>query len=137
MKIRYQVSSMSKFKYRDSLRFIFGIFISQLDYLVQEFTYLLVIDFGVYYLRNLILGFSISYNWYRSQLYFLWKRVRHGRFEHGHMENQVNRVHRLWEMKGKQQSTVRVVNLGCQLFHLIFSFLLFIYFSIFRTQGQS
>jgi len=32
-------------------------------------------------------------------LYSLRESVGHGRFEHGHMEDWMNRVHRLWKVK--------------------------------------
>ena len=73
----------------------------RLDHIIQEPACLLVIDFEVHYLRNFILGFFADYNWYRSWLYFLREKVEHGRFEHGHMENWMDRVYRLWEMKGE------------------------------------
>ena len=36
---------------------------------------------------------------------FLGERVGHGRFEHGHIENWMNRVHGLWKAEGKQLYT--------------------------------
>ena len=68
---------------------------------ISELVYPSVIDFGVYYLRNFIFRFPINYNWYRSQLYFLRKRVEHSRFKYEHMENWIDRAYRLWEMEGK------------------------------------
>ena len=64
-----------------------------------------MINFRIHYLRNFIFGFPINYNWSGSQLYSLGESVEHGRFEHGHMENWVNRVHGLWKTEGKQYST--------------------------------
>ena len=60
MEIGYQVSSIDELRYGDLFRFIFSVFILQLDHLVQKLAYLLKINFGVYYLRNPILRFSID-----------------------------------------------------------------------------
>jgi len=56
MEIRYQVGSMSEFRCGDLFGFVSSVFISQLDHLVQEFACLSVINFRVYYLRNLYSG---------------------------------------------------------------------------------
>ena len=48
-----------------------------------------------------IFRFPINYNWSGGWLYFLGEGVGHGRFEHGHMENWVNRVHGLWKMESE------------------------------------
>ena len=61
----------------------------------------MAVDFEVYYLRNFIFEFSINYNWSRSQLYFLKKKVGHGRFEHRYMENWMDRAHGLWEIESE------------------------------------
>jgi len=61
----------------------------------------LAIDFRIHYPRNFIFGFPINYDWSRDQLYSLRESVGHGRFEHGHMEDWVNRVHRLWKMESE------------------------------------
>jgi len=53
------------------------------------------IDFRVHYLKNFILRFPVNYNWYGGQLYSLRERVGHGRFEHGHIENWMDRMHRI------------------------------------------
>ena len=62
MKIRYQVRGMNEFRYRDSLRFIFSIFIFYINHLMQEFACPSAIDFRVYYLRNFVFRFPIDYN---------------------------------------------------------------------------
>jgi len=61
----------------------------------------MVIDFGVHYSRNFIFGFLVNYQWSRGQLCSLRKRVGCGRFEHGHMENWIDRAHGLWEIEGE------------------------------------
>ena len=38
-------------------------------------------------------------------MHSLRERVGYGRFKHGHMENQMDRVHKLWEVEGKQWCT--------------------------------
>ena len=61
----------------------------------------MVIDFGVHYSRNFIFGFPINYDWSGGQLYSLRESVGCGRFEHGHMENWIDRAHGLWEIEGE------------------------------------
>ena len=95
MEIRCQVSGMSELRYRDLLRFIFDVFILQLDYLVQELACLLAINFGVYYLRDLILEFTVNYNWCRVQLSSLEEKIGCSKFQYRYMENWIDRVHRL------------------------------------------
>ena len=92
---------MSEFEYENPFRFIFSVFISQSDHLVQKFACLSVIDFRVYYPRNFIFGFSINYNWSRNWLFSLRKRVGHGKFKYRHMEDWMNKTHGLWKMEGK------------------------------------
>ena len=62
---------------------------------MQEFAYLLVINFRIYYLRNFIFGFPVNYDWSGSWLYSLGESVGCGGFEHGHIEDWMNRVYRL------------------------------------------
>jgi len=69
--------------------------------IVQEFVCLSAINFRIHYLRNFIFRFPVNYNWSRSWLYFLRKSVRHGGFEHRHMENWVNRIHGLWKTESE------------------------------------
>jgi len=38
-------------------------------------------------------------------LFSLGKRVGHGRFKHGHIENRIDRAHRLWKAESEQQYT--------------------------------
>jgi len=57
----------------------------------------LKIDFGVHYLRNFVFEFPVNYNWSGGQLYSLGERVEYNRYEH--MENWMDRVHRLWKME--------------------------------------
>ena len=61
-----------------------------------------VINFKIHYLRNFIFGFPINYNWSRGWLYSLRKSVRCSGFEHGHMEDWINRAYRLWKMEGER-----------------------------------
>ena len=84
---------MSEFRCGNLFRFIFSVFISQPDHLVQEFTYLLAIYFRVYYSRNFIFRFPINYNWNRGWLCSLGEKIRHGGFKCEHMENWMNRAH--------------------------------------------
>jgi len=61
-----------------------------------------VIDFRIHYLRNFIFGFPINYDWSGDWLYSLGESVGCGRFEHGYIENWMNRVHGLWKMESEQ-----------------------------------
>jgi len=79
--------SISELRYSDPLRFIFGVFIPQPDYLIQELACPSAINFGVHYPRDFILRFPINYNQYRSWLCFFRKNIECGEFEHRHMEN--------------------------------------------------
>jgi len=62
---------------------------------------LVVINFRIYYLRNFIFGFPVNYDWSRDRLYSLGESVGHGGFKHRHMEDWVNRAHRLWKMESE------------------------------------
>jgi len=62
----------------------------------------LAIDFRIHYPRNFIFRFSINYDWSGGQLYFLGESVGCGRFEHGHIEDWINRVHGLWKMESER-----------------------------------
>jgi len=102
VEIGYQVGSMREFGCRDPFRFISSVFIPQPDHLVQEFACPLAIDFRIYYPRNFIFRFPINYDWSGSRLYSLGENVGYGGFEHGHMEDWVNRAHRLWKTESEQ-----------------------------------
>jgi len=67
----------------------------------KEFVCLLAINFRIQYLRNFIFGFPINYDWSRSQLYSLGESVGCGRFEYGHIEDWMDRVHGLWKMESE------------------------------------
>jgi len=95
MEIRYQVGGMSEFRCKDLLRFVFSFLITQPDHLVQEFACPSAINFRIHYLRNFIFRFPINYDWSRGWLYSLGESVGCGRFEHGYMENWMNRAHGL------------------------------------------
>jgi len=74
---------------------------TQIDLQCLYILALLAINFGVYYPRNFIFRFPIDYNWSRGQLCSLKKRVGCSGFEHGHMENWMDRMHRLWKIEGE------------------------------------
>ena len=96
---------MSEFGYGNPLRFIFSIFISQPDYLVQEFACPLAINFRVHYLKDFIFRFPVNYNQCKDQLCSLRERVGCSGFKHEHMENWINRVYGLQKTEGEQQCT--------------------------------
>jgi len=64
-----------------------------------------VVDFRIYYPRNFIFRFPINYNWSGGWLYSLRESVGHSGFEHGYMEDWVNRVYELWKMESERQCT--------------------------------
>ena len=104
VEIRYQVRSICEFGCRDPFRFISSVFIPQPDHLIQEFTCPLAIDFRVHYLRNFIFRFPINYDWSRGWLYSFGESVECGGFKYGHMEDWMNRAHRLWKTESERQS---------------------------------
>ena len=61
-----------------------------------------MIDFRVHYPRNFIFRFPINYNWSGDQLYSLGESIGYDEFEHGHMEDWMNRTYGLWKVEGKQ-----------------------------------
>ena len=87
VEVGYQVSSISEFRHRNPFRFVSSVFISQPDYLIQEFACPLAINFRIHYLRNFIFRFPINYNWSRGQLYSLRESVEYSRFEHRYIED--------------------------------------------------
>ena len=60
-----------------------------------------MIDFRIYYPRNFIFGFSVSYNWSRDWLYALGESVGYDGFKHGHMEDWMNRTYGLWKAESE------------------------------------
>ena len=62
----------------------------------------MAIDFRIYYLRNFIFEFPITYDWSGGQLYSFGESVGYGRFEHGHMKDWMNRAHKLWKLESEQ-----------------------------------
>ena len=66
---------MSKFRCRNSLRFVFSVFIPYPDHLVQELVCPSAIDFRVHYPRNFILRFLVNNNWYKASCVLLGKEL--------------------------------------------------------------
>ena len=64
-----------------------------------------MIDFRIHYPGNFIFGFPVNYDWSRGWLYSLGESVGCSGFKHGHMEDWMNRVHRLWKTESEREST--------------------------------
>ena len=62
----------------------------------------MTINFRVYYPKNSIFRFLVNYNWSESLLYSLRESIGYSGFKHEHMEDWVNRAHKLWETKDEQ-----------------------------------
>ena len=55
----------------------------------------MAINFRIYYPRNFIFRFFVNYDWSGGQLYSLRESVGYDRFEHGHIEDWIDRAHGL------------------------------------------
>jgi len=60
VEISNQVYNVSEFSSKKLLRFVFSVFINYPNDLVEKLTSLLAVNFGVYYLQDFILRFSIN-----------------------------------------------------------------------------
>ena len=60
VEISNQVYNVSEFSSKKLLIFVFSVFINYPNDLVEKLTSLLAVNFGVYYLQDFILRFSIN-----------------------------------------------------------------------------